>query len=148
MTVAGVVEAKENEREPLLASSKLELSFEYLMPSGELQWVTIISTQAILLSLCLQSMVEELLRMRSGVPIKKAGEKSCTTQFSFKRKDGGEMIIPIRSGLHSISSPIKVMLIGELIGFLLTNGIRFRLVSIKMLAATSHCQVASILSKD
>lgn len=110
MTIAGVVEAKENEEEPLLASSKLELSFEYLMPSGELQWVTIISTQAILMSLCLQSMVEELLRMRNDVPIKKAGEKSCTTQFSFKRKDGGEMIIPIRSGLHSISSSVKVLL--------------------------------------
>jgi hypothetical protein len=42
--------------------SNLELSFEYLMPSGELQWVTIVSSQAILISLCLQTMVEELLR--------------------------------------------------------------------------------------
>jgi hypothetical protein len=91
----------------------LELSFEYLMASGELHWVTIISSQAILMSLCLQSMVEELLRMRNGVAIKKAGEKSCTMQFSFKRKDGSEMIIPIRSGLHSVSSAFKVHFYGE-----------------------------------
>ena len=49
---------------------KLELSFEYLMNTGELRWVTVVSTQAILMSLCLQSMVEELLRIRSGAKIK------------------------------------------------------------------------------
>ena len=49
---------------------KLELSFEYLMNSGELQWVTIISSQAILMSLCLQSIVEELLRIRNGTKLK------------------------------------------------------------------------------
>ena len=52
--------------------------------------------------------VEELLRMRSGVPIKKAGEKSCTTQFSFKKKDGSEMTIPIRFGLHAISKKVII----------------------------------------
>merc|ERR1719273_340613 len=120
MTLAGVVEAEEGsttaphggsnnagndviDGETVIAESNLELSFEYLMPSGELQWVTIVSCQAILISLCLQSMVEELLRLRNEIPIKKAGEKSCTTQFSFKRRDGSEMIIPIRSGLHSVS---------------------------------------------
>ncbi len=51
--------------------SKLELSFEYLMHSGELQWITVVSTQAVLMSLCLQSMVEELLRERAGASIKK-----------------------------------------------------------------------------
>jgi hypothetical protein len=49
---------------------KLELSFEYLMNNQELQWVTIVSSQAILMSLCLQSIVEELLRMRNGAKIK------------------------------------------------------------------------------
>merc|ERR1711997_27074 len=111
MTLAGVVEAEEDSSEiidgetTVIADSNLELSFEYLMPSGELQWVTIVSSQAILISLCLQSMVEELLRLRNETPIKRAGEKSCTTQFSFKRRDGSEMVIPIRSGLHSL--PLK-----------------------------------------
>ena len=115
--------------------SNLELSFEYLMPSGELQWVTIVSSQAILISLCLQTMVEELLRyffiytkytvinfrlqfflirfiliirLRNEIPIKRAGEKSCTTQFSFKKRDGSEMIIPIRSGLHSVNLKVYI----------------------------------------
>jgi len=113
MTLADVVEDETDteigdEAETVISChSKLELSFEYLMPSGELQWVTIVSSQAILMSLCLQSMVEELLRIRNNVKIKKAGEKSCTTQFAFKKKDGSEMSIPIRSGLHALP-PIKV----------------------------------------
>ena len=113
MTLADVVEDEAeteigDEAETVITChSKLELSFEYLMPSGELQWVTIVSSQAILMSLCLQSMVEELLRIRNNVKIKKAGEKSCTTQFAFKKKDGSEMSIPIRSGLHALP-PIKV----------------------------------------
>ena len=49
---------------------KLELSFEYLMNDGDLQWVTVTSSQAILMSLCLQSIVEELLRMRNGSKLK------------------------------------------------------------------------------
>ena len=48
--------------------------------------------------------------MRSGVPIKKAGEKSCTTQFSFKKKDGSEMTIPIRFGLHAISKKVIIFI--------------------------------------
>lgn len=104
MTLAAIEATEENndEDDPVMAHNKLELSFEYLMPSGELQWVTIVSSQAILISLCLQSMVEELLRMRNDIPIKKAGEKSCTTNFTFKKKDGSEMTIPIRSGLHAL----------------------------------------------
>ena len=94
-------------------------------------------TQAILMSLCLQSMVEELLRIRSGAKIKmvsncrvilllkrresirkirfliigylcvctvlifKAGEKSCSTEYLFPRKDGSTQRLQIRSGLHA-----------------------------------------------
>ena len=54
-----------------VTSNKLELSFEYLMNDQELQWITVVSPQAILMSLCLQTMVEELLRMRSGGRIKR-----------------------------------------------------------------------------
>lgn len=46
--------------------SKLELSFEYLVAADKLQWITVISNQAILMSLCLQSMVEELVRLKAG----------------------------------------------------------------------------------
>lgn len=40
----------------------LELSFEYLIARNELQWITIISEQAILMSVCLQAMIDELLQ--------------------------------------------------------------------------------------
>ena len=46
--------------------SKLELSFEYLVTPEKMEWVTVISHQAILMSMCLQSMVEELVRIRAG----------------------------------------------------------------------------------
>ena len=48
------------------AETKLELSFEYLVAADKLVWITVVSSQAILMSLCLQSMVEELVRIRAG----------------------------------------------------------------------------------
>lgn len=48
----------------------LELSFEYLMAKEKLQWISIYSEQAILMSVCLQSMVDELLLKKVGAKIK------------------------------------------------------------------------------
>lgn len=50
---------------------KLELSFEYLLSKDRLQWITVDSPQVIFLSLCLQSMVEELMRKQQD------GSSSC-----------------------------------------------------------------------
>ncbi|XP_061559785.1 sorting nexin-17 isoform X1 [Phycodurus eques] len=50
---------------------KLELAFEYLMSKDRLRWVTISSQQAIMMSICLQSMVDELMVKKSGGGIKK-----------------------------------------------------------------------------
>ncbi|CAB4061409.1 SNX17 [Lepeophtheirus salmonis] len=83
--------------------NKLELSFEYLINNQTLQWVTIVSSQAILMSICLQSIVEELLRKKSRIHVKKAGEKSCTIEYSYPKRDGSYHILPIRAGLHSKS---------------------------------------------
>ncbi|XP_043263744.1 sorting nexin-17 isoform X2 [Colletes gigas] len=44
----------------------LELSFEYLVAKNQLQWVTITSEQAILMSVCLQAMIDELLLKNVG----------------------------------------------------------------------------------
>ncbi|KOC70709.1 Sorting nexin-17 [Habropoda laboriosa] len=44
----------------------LELSFEYLMAKNQLQWVTITSEQAILMSVCLQAMIDELISKTVG----------------------------------------------------------------------------------
>uniref|UniRef100_A0A8C0H8W8 Sorting nexin-17 n=1 Tax=Chelonoidis abingdonii TaxID=106734 RepID=A0A8C0H8W8_CHEAB len=56
---------------PCKAEVKLELAFEYLMSKDRLQWVTITSPQAIMLSICLQSMVDELMVKKSGGSIRK-----------------------------------------------------------------------------
>ncbi|XP_075772393.1 sorting nexin-17 isoform X2 [Pelodiscus sinensis] len=56
---------------PGKAEVKLELAFEYLMSKDRLQWVTITSPQAIMLSICLQSMVDELMVKKSGGSIRK-----------------------------------------------------------------------------
>ena len=49
----------------------MELSFEYLLSKDRLQWISVDSPQVIFLSLCLQSMMEELMRKQRG--------SSCTT---------------------------------------------------------------------
>lgn len=54
---------------------KLELAFEYLMSKDRLRWVTITSQQAIMMSICLQSMVDELMVKKSGGSIKKMVKK-------------------------------------------------------------------------
>ncbi|XP_002074246.2 sorting nexin-17 [Drosophila willistoni] len=41
--------------------SQLQLAFEYLMSKQTLRWITITSEQAMLMSVCLQAMVDELL---------------------------------------------------------------------------------------
>lgn len=45
---------------------RLELSFEYLMNKDNLKWINIESDQSVLISMCLQSMVQELLTRRTG----------------------------------------------------------------------------------
>ncbi|XP_070171582.1 sorting nexin-17 isoform X1 [Polyergus mexicanus] len=47
---------------PEVNECNLELSFEYLIARNELQWITIVSEQAILMSVCLQAMIDELLQ--------------------------------------------------------------------------------------
>lgn len=44
----------------------MELSFEYLMAKNTLQWITIASEHAMLISVCLQSIVDELLNQKDG----------------------------------------------------------------------------------
>ena len=68
-------------------ASKLELSFEYLVTPDTLEWVTVVSHQAILMSMCLQSMVEELVRIRAGEK-----EASRITRCSVRR--GGSKARP------------------------------------------------------
>lgn len=60
---------------PGKTETKLELAFEYLMSKDRLQWVTISSPQAIMMSISLQAMVDELMVKKSGGNIKKMLKK-------------------------------------------------------------------------
>ncbi|XP_014228366.1 sorting nexin-17 [Trichogramma pretiosum] len=62
-----------------MLDSKLELSFEYLIAKDKLQWITITSDQAILLSVCLQSMIDELLlKTVGGIKTQDVAKKTWT----------------------------------------------------------------------
>ncbi|XP_025833735.1 sorting nexin-17 isoform X2 [Agrilus planipennis] len=63
----------------------LELSFEYLMSKDKLQWITITSEQAILMSVCLQSMVDELLIKKNGDSRK---ENTIKGNLVYMKRDG------------------------------------------------------------
>uniref|UniRef100_A0A182MY18 PX domain-containing protein n=1 Tax=Anopheles dirus TaxID=7168 RepID=A0A182MY18_9DIPT len=52
--------------QPQSATISLELSFEYLMAKNQLKWITIYSEQSMLMSVCLQSIVDELLNQKNG----------------------------------------------------------------------------------
>lgn len=87
----------------------LELSFEYLIAKNELQWITIVSEQAILMSVCLQAMIDELLQKRVvGSRIQAEPGKSWT----YIMRDGQTRVIagsPLRecaNNNHSKSGPI------------------------------------------
>ncbi|KAK3087630.1 hypothetical protein FSP39_008626 [Pinctada imbricata] len=54
---------------------KLELSFEYLMAKDTLQWISLTTDQAILISMCLQSMVDELIMKKQGKKMKKPQDR-------------------------------------------------------------------------
>ncbi|KAL3889927.1 hypothetical protein ACJMK2_002244 [Sinanodonta woodiana] len=66
--------------------SQLELSFEYLMAKDKLQWVTISSDQAILMSMCLQGMVEELINKKQGRKVKRPQDKVKKTRKGLTRE--------------------------------------------------------------
>ncbi|XP_052225977.1 sorting nexin-17-like isoform X2 [Dreissena polymorpha] len=68
-------------------STQLELSFEYLMARDSLQWITIQSDQAILMSMCLQGMVEELIMKKQGKKMKKPSDRSKKGKRSFNREN-------------------------------------------------------------
>ncbi|XP_067406638.1 sorting nexin-17 [Emydura macquarii macquarii] len=78
---------------PGKAEVKLELAFEYLMSKDRLQWVTITSPQAIMLSICLQSMVDELMVKKSGGSIRKM----------FRRRANGAL--RRSDSQHAVKSP-------------------------------------------
>ncbi|CAH0562621.1 unnamed protein product [Brassicogethes aeneus] len=73
-------------------SNGVELSFEYLMAKDTLQLITITSDQAILMSVCLQSLVDELLMKKKGLR-KKQKYYSKGGNCSYMKRDGSSHLI-------------------------------------------------------
>ena len=86
-------------------NSGLELSFEYLMSKDKLQWITVSSEQAILMSVCLQSLVDELLMKKNGIqkkqPVINKGN------WSYMKRDGSCHLI----SLDDVNSNSRVRLL-------------------------------------
>lgn len=53
----------------------LQLSFEYLISKDNLRWITITSPQAMLISVCLQNMVDELLHQKDEILTTELGQE-------------------------------------------------------------------------
>ncbi|CAB4029222.1 Sorting nexin-17 [Paramuricea clavata] len=62
-----VVSSRDNDGEIVT-----KIAFEYLFTKDKLQWITITSDQAMLMSLCLQGMVDEIVQQRSKMKPKKS----------------------------------------------------------------------------
>ncbi|KAH8333602.1 hypothetical protein KR059_001164, partial [Drosophila kikkawai] len=60
------VSVTHNPLEARLEPTHLQLAFEYLIAKQTLRWITITSGQAMLMSVCLQAMVDELLNRGGG----------------------------------------------------------------------------------
>lgn len=88
----------------------MELSFEYLMAKNSLQWVTISSEQAMLMSVCLQSMVDELLSQKDGQEFcggpHNGGARS-NPVLSFVSRDGKLRRVSESSSTDTISSLVS-----------------------------------------
>lgn len=92
------------------AVQNIGLSFEYLMAKNCLQWVTITSEHAMLMSVCLQSMVDELLSQKDGQglcggPINCGGRPD--PMLAYVRRDGNIRRVSESSSTDTISSLVS-----------------------------------------
>lgn len=90
----GLIDKKNNTND-----YSLELSFEYLVARNQLQWITITSQQAILMSVCLQSMIDELLLKHVISP--KTTDNNGKT-WTYIMRDGHSRIMIRQSGTTEI----------------------------------------------
>lgn len=78
------------------------------MAKDKLQWITISSEQAILMSICLQSMVNELLLKKSGVR-RKTVTSGKQNNWNYIKRDGSSQVISVSqsSSGSELSSSIQ-----------------------------------------
>ncbi|XP_068626232.1 sorting nexin-17 [Battus philenor] len=79
-----------------------ELSFEYLISKDNLEWITLRTEHAIFISVCLQSIVDELMRQKSGSG--PASPRSKRGGLTYLRRDGSSQLITSSSSSDTLSS--------------------------------------------
>ncbi|XP_045528107.1 sorting nexin-17 [Pieris brassicae] len=83
-------------------TKNFELSFEYLISKDNLIWVTLKTENAIFISVCLQSIVDELMRQKNGEgPISPRCKRASLT---YLRRDGSSQLITPSSSSDTLSS--------------------------------------------
>lgn len=98
---------------------KLELSFEYLLSQDKLQWICVVSDQAILMSVCLQGMVDELLMKQSGNKRTKPSEKMTRRgSWNYMKRDGSSYQISVsrsvsNDGIVNSAEKHEINIIGK-----------------------------------
>ncbi|KAG8231282.1 hypothetical protein J437_LFUL010320 [Ladona fulva] len=79
---------------------QLELSFEYLFSRDKLQWVTLMSEQAILISMCLRDVVDELLLKRNEKSVGSERSMGRSGKWTYMRLDGSVVPHPLPVHVH------------------------------------------------
>ncbi|XP_075974959.1 sorting nexin 17 [Anticarsia gemmatalis] len=95
----------QNGHGPLLEdpSRNFELSFEYLISKDNLKWITLRTEHATFISVCLQSIVDELMRQKEGSG-PASPQYSKRGSFTFVRRDGSSQLITPSSSSDTLSS--------------------------------------------
>ncbi|XP_049874775.1 sorting nexin-17 [Pectinophora gossypiella] len=104
-TLHSVERAQTNGHGPLLEDSNknFELSFEYLISKDNLKWITLRTEHATFISVCLQSIVDELMRQKNGSgPASPRGGKRGS--LTYLRRDGSSQLITPSSSSDTLSS--------------------------------------------
>ncbi|KAJ2948115.1 hypothetical protein O0L34_g9913 [Tuta absoluta] len=102
-TLHSVERSQTNGQGALLEDSNknFELSFEYLISKDNLKWITLRTEHATFISVCLQSIVDELMRQKNG-----SGPTSPRTArgaLTYIRRDGSSQLITPSSSSDTLS---------------------------------------------
>ncbi|XP_037298503.1 LOW QUALITY PROTEIN: sorting nexin-17-like [Manduca sexta] len=103
-TLHAIERPQTNGHGPLIDESNknFELSFEYLISKDNLIWITLRTEHATFISVCLQSIVDELMRQKSGAgPTSPRGKRASLT---YLRRDGSSQLITPSSSSDTLSS--------------------------------------------
>ncbi|XP_047545311.1 sorting nexin-17 [Vanessa atalanta] len=103
-TLHNVERSQANGHDSLLdvPSKNFELSFEYLISKDNLVWVTLRTEHAIFISVCLQSIVDELMRQKSGEG--PTSPRCKRASLAYLRRDGSTHLITPSSSSDTLSS--------------------------------------------